>query len=282
MKVTLEQIKQHPANFMYLWADEQKFLRYINPKYAKIIAAKKENQKKLLYLSCGENDAVYNEWLNTIDQAFVDAYNMHPYEALVVLAQGGQVAGKNWEEGVFGVGAVTEFAIRIDDQAVTVDPATGHIFLGGQDITDTNKTVYANIKNQTVAYQLFSTEQSGFIFMSQYIKTTKKYRAQSYADGQYTYNARTGNEINASDNADIWGAILLSIEKVIEWIISLFGGNTNTTPLSPANTLPSQTEDGFVQEAGLGSAGMIALALVAGGTLLMTAKGKKTLFKNSK
>jgi hypothetical protein len=117
--------------------------------------------------------------------------------------------------------------------------------------------------------------------MSQYNKIKKKYYAKSYADGQYTYSARNGSEISASQSGDIWGAVLLSLEQFMNWLLSLFTGNTtNKEMINANNTLPNQKADGFVQEAGMGEAGMILLALAAGGALLAGGvKGKKNKAK---
>ena len=117
--------------------------------------------------------------------------------------------------------------------------------------------------------------------MSQYNRITKKYYAQSYStnDGKtYNYN---GNEQDASDNGTVWEGIILNLATFIEWLLSLFGLNTNsaTQTLTAENTLPSQTADGFVVEAGFGEAGAILLALAAGGAIL--SGGLKTK-KNSK
>ena len=72
------------------------------------------------------------------------------------------------------------------------------------------------------------------------------------------------------------------LEKFVEWIISLFVKDEDKKePISAANTLPSQTGDGFVQTAGMSTGAKIALALVAGGALLYgtTPSGKKTMGK---
>lgn len=265
MELTIQQACQNPGNFMYIWADEKKFLQYIDKTHAAVIRSKKANQNKLLTLSAQKYNHTQKEYTDAIRAAFVEAYGMTPAEALVVLAQGGTVAGKNWNEGVYGIGALNVATFTGHD-GVSVRPEDGHILNNGVDVTDTTKTVYTTIKKQAVPYQLFATI-GDITYMSQYNKTLKKYYAQSYSNANGQYSARTGNEINASDNADIWGAILSSFEKFLSWLISLFGGTTTQT-LSAANTLPNQTTDGFVQEAGMSDAVKIALALAVGGALL--------------
>ena len=280
MELTIQQACAHSADFMYLWADEDKFLRYIKAKYANEIRRKKANQKKLILLSADKYGKKYEDYTSAIRSAFIEQWGKTPAEALVILAQGGKIAGKNWEEGVYGIGAIrTDFnGYAIDDQPVKVDTTTGHIFLGSQDITDESKTVYDTIKGQVIPYHLFSTQQGTIVFMSQYNKTAKKYQAQSYADGQYTYSARNGSEITASDNADVWGSIQLSLQTFIDWILSLFGGSSEKEQISAENTLPNQTKDGFVSAGDGGiveAGGGILLALAAAGLIVSGMKKKK-------
>ena len=275
IELTIAQACKNPQNFMYVWADEQEFLSRINPKYAAIIRGKKANQNKLLRLSAEKYNTTYDEYTTAIRQAFIDAYGMTPAAALVALAQGKTVAGKNWAEGVFGIGSTSTTFYGNPD--LTVNTSNGHILKNGVDVTDTSKTVYENIKGVATPYQLFYVDTTGASYMSQYNKTLKKYYAQSYTDPNLgiTCSAKSGKQMSASDSATIWETVILSIQTFIDWLISLFGGNSNKDLITSANTLPDQKTDGFVQEAGFGEAGLIVLALVAGGTLLATGSLKK-------
>lgn len=269
-ELTIEQACTSPANFMYVWADEDKFLKYIPTKHASVIRGKKANQNKLLALSAEKYNKTVKDYTDAIRQAFINTYDMTPANALIVLAQGGTVAGKNWEEGVYGIGAVLTFSGHSD---ITVREADGHILQSGVDKTDASKTVYSQVGGKAVAYQLFATIDN-ITYMSQYNKTTKKYRAQSYSTADGFFSARTGNQINSADSADIWGSIVLAVEKFIEWIVSLFGSGKQT--INAENTLPNQQSDGFVQTGGMSEASGILLALAAGGFLLAGGlKGKK-------
>ena len=278
VELTIKQACKQSANFMYIWADEQQFLNYIKKKYASVIRTKKANQKKLLMLSADKYGKTYEQYTTAIREAFIETYGMTPAEALVILAQGGQVAGKNWAEGVYGIGAiyVNTFANHAD---ITVRESDGHILQNGVDVTDTSKTVYTSVNKQAVAYQLFATIDS-VTYMSQYNKLKKKYYANSYSTAEGTYSARTGNTINASDGADIWGTIISSIQTFVNWLLSLFGVSSSERELiSAENTLPNQTADGFVQDAGMSEAGGIFLALAAASVLFAGGLKKKKSVK---
>lgn len=263
IELTVQQACTNPQNFMYLWADEQKFLPYIQQEYASVIRVKKKNQIKLLKLSAEKTGASFDTYVTSIRAAFIETYDMTPEEALVILAQGGQVAGKNWSEGVYGIGAVVTFSGHND---ITVRDTDGHILKNGADITDESKTVFATVNKKTVAYQLFATDND-ITYMSQLNKVTKKYKAQSFSNAEGTYSARTGSSLNASDQADIWGAVLASLDKFLSWLLSIFAGDTTRQTLNATNTLPDQKADGFVNEAGM-DATTIALLLGGGAVLI--------------
>ena len=261
--MTIKDACSTPANFMYLWASEKDFLRYIPKKYADIIRVKKANQLKIVNIIADYKEDVVKNYKEQIKQAFVDAYDMRPEEALVILAQGGTVAGKNWSEGVYGVGVLYPTTFAGTD--ISVRPNDGYFERNGKILPgNEDKNVYATINKKTVVYQRFyEDDTNGVTYMSQYNKTTKKYYAKSYSNANGTFSARNGAEIKASDGADLWGTILGYLDKFLNWLITLFGG-TDRQLLSAENTIPSQTQDGFVQEAGMGEAGMILVALAAG------------------
>ena len=290
IELTLDQARQHPSAFMYVWATD-KFLNKIDPKYAKVIRVKRANQKKVLMLSADRYLGGYDkvqQYYDVIKTAFVDTYGLTPYEALIILAQGGEVAGKNWSEGVYGIGSTNTFGKQINGQTVTVDTKTGHILLGGEDVTDPDTIVYAEVgvgsKKRTVEYQLFSRTLDGYVFQSQYSNITKSYSAKRYSDADgKVYNA-SGKETGNTDSASIWGDITLNwdwLKNILNWILSIFGVpsipelDTNTETLSASNTLPNQKADGFVSEAGTSETGVILLCAAAAGWLLMGKKGKK-------
>lgn len=264
-ELTIEQACQHPADFMYIWADDQKFLPYIPKKYADIIRGKRANQRKILALSAEKFGTTEQAYTDAIREAFIDIYDHTPAEALIILAQGGSIAGKNWSEGVFGIGAVLSFS---NNPNILVDAKTGHIFNGGTDITDESKTVYGSVKGQVWPIQ-YVAQLDGITYMSNYNKVTKKYAAYTWSNAEGTYNAKSGSAFSPSQSSDIWGAIIASLDKFLNWLLQLFTG-TSVETITAENTLPSQTNDGFVstEDGGFIEAGGILLALAAGGALI--------------
>lgn len=291
VELTIDQACQHPANFMYIWVSDE-FLKAIPRKYALVIAQKRLHQRKVLWLSAEKYGTTQEAYRDAIYKAFIEAYDMKPAEALVVLAQGGEVAGKNWEKGVYGIGALHSGTFAGHDD-ILVRESDGHILKNGNDITDTSRTKYGNINGQVAPYQLFATDEDGTIYMSQYYKTYKKYYAQSYstADGQ-KHSAKSGSILSSADGASIWGNIQEGwswFQNILNWILSIFGiklpplpGSTASETatqqkeqLSVENTLPDQNADGFCTgEAGMDPA--VAIALLGGAALVAYgAIGKK-------
>ena len=264
-ELTISQACQHPADFMYIWADDKAFLPYIPQKYADIIRGKRANQRKILALSAEKFGTTEQAYTDAIREAFIETYDHTPAEALVILAQGGSIAGKNWSEGVFGIGAVLSFS---NNPNILVDAKSGHIFNGGTDITDETLTRYASVKGQVFPVQ-YGAQLDSVTYVSKYNKTTKKYAAYTWSNAEGTYNAKSGSLFDATQSSDIWTAIVQSLDKFINWLLQLFTG-TSVETITAENTLPSQTADGFVskEEGGFAEAGGILLALAAGGALI--------------
>ena len=133
-----------------------------------------------------------------------------------------------------------------------------------------------------------TANDGGMQFSSLFDQKKGKYYASTYKDNfsGESYNAN-GTPVTNTDAASIWENINFTIDNVWEMIkklLAAFGIKINEETqetITPANTFPSQTADGYhTQEAGMSTAGIIALAAVAGGALLYGGfkpkKGKKS------
>lgn len=274
VELTIEQAKKAPANFMYVWADEQQFLSHIDKNSAAIIRAKKANQNKVLKLSADKYGSTVSAYTEAIRSAFIEYYGMTPAQALVTLANGGEVAGKNWAQGVYGIGAVKRSNFYQNGN-VTVDEKTGHIFYNGNDVTSTSGIVYGRVKKDNAFPISYSAVIEGNTYTSQYSKTAKKYYAGSYATADGVKQNADGVTITASDSASVWESVLLSLEQFVQWIVSLFSGSSKTETINAGNTLPSQ-EDGFVTSGVSESSGILVAAIAAGMLLLGSDQDKKS------
>lgn len=273
--LTIDQARENSQNFMYIFAPKE-FLAAIPRKYANIIRMKAGNQKILLDRSARKNSSTYAEYESAVRDGFIATYGMTPIDALIKLANGENVAGKNWKAGVFGVGALPDkfTGAEVNGETPRVDPETGHIYIGSRDITDTSKTIRKDVAGSAIPFQLFS-EDDVFVFMSQYDEGSGKFYAASYEDPEGKKHSAKGTVISSSDSGTIWENVFFSLNKFLDWLLSLFGYNEKET-INKDNTLPNQKTDGFVYESGIGEMGLILLATAAGGLLLASSgKGKK-------
>lgn len=278
-ELTLDQARKNSASFLYIFATDE-YLKYIPAKYAKVIRGKRANQQKLLMLSAEEylgSANNYSTYKNAVLEGFKETYGMTPTEALVKLALGENVAGKNWSEGVYGIGAVD--VAQFYGTNITVDPETGHIYKDGVDRTDTTLTICNNFggKIGTIPFQLFANIDS-VTYISEYKRKKKKYFAKSYSNASGKYSAANGATIKETDAGSVFENIQLGTWDFLDFLkqlLAFFGinyGNSSKTKevelINDENTLPNQQADGYVQDVPPLNASAI-LAAVAAGALII-------------
>lgn len=271
VELTIEQAKKAPQNFLYIYASDQ-FLAKLDNKTASVLRSKAANQRKVLVLSADKYKTTYKAYTDAIRSAFIGYYGMTPAKALVTLANGGEVAGKNWAKGVYGIGAVKRNDFQ-QNSGVTVDEKTGHIYYNGSDVTASDGVVYGNVRGKTFPTN-YSAIIDGNTYTSQYNKVAKKYYAGSYSTSDGTMQNANGKTIDASDSSSVWENIILGLSEFITWLISLFKKDSDVELISASNTLPSQS-DGFVTaSSGVSVSNSILIAAIAVGALLFGTKSK--------
>lgn len=280
--LSTQNVKSHPEDYLYIFASDE-FLNYLDVRSRMIIKQKRANQNKVIAL-CAKNASVdVSVYTDAIRQGFIDIYGITPAEILVKLASGETVAGKNWSEGVYGVGAITkmvQFTQKTPGGSTVSVGTDGKFYLNG-DTTPENGTYDATIyrngcPNGIGGYTL--SDGDGGTYASAYSKTKKMYYASSYtAKSGEKYNP-DGSAMGAAFSSDIWESILGFLDKFSQWLLSLFNMDTKNTLANPKNVAPSQVTDGFAtEEAGLGTWGLALLASAAVGVMLWGdgLKGKK-------
>ena len=105
-KVTISQIKKNPAEFLYLFAIDS-FLDKIDSKSAAIIRGKRTRQAKILKVACVEEGKQYATVVKELNDILISDFGHSGAECLKILADGGEIAGKNWSKGIYGIGATT-------------------------------------------------------------------------------------------------------------------------------------------------------------------------------
>ena len=269
-KKTLSDIKKCPIDYLYLWASDE-FISKLGSK-ARIIKQKKYNQYQALWktvvmnnesASADELQELYQQWTSEIASAIKDTYGYTPGEILVRLAMGQEVAGKNFKNGVYGVGD-TPTTSFVQNSSVQVNPLTGVVMQNGLPMQ--NQTAVYGTDGSVIGY---STQVGGEQYQSYFVGGLYNALSFSNADGVQYANGGAFNASNASfwQNANNYMPI---INSVLSWLTSIVNSFfPNRTVLTPENTVPVQTE--WVEpedNTGLWIAGGFAVV----GALLLTMK----------
>lgn len=223
-----------PQNSLYIFADEQKFISKLGNKAA-IVRKKKAMQQRLITTVAVDDGVTPSEAMAQIRNSFENIFGMSPESALVKLANGETVAGKNWAQGVYGIGKTdaTAFTTKSGTGAVTINPSNGQIMVNGSPVSSlvTDYTYKGVGKNKTVIPNAYSyTDANGNCYIAQYNKITGKYYACSVTDSTGKKVDANGVAMTAGDTSSIWVSVIGAIQQVIQWIVNLFaGGETLVT-----------------------------------------------------
>lgn len=242
-KKTLSDILKCPVDFIYLWASDA-FISQLGSK-ANIIRQKKYNQYQTLWKTVVDNTknsdnytTEYNSWVKQIGSAIEDVYGMTPATILKKLAMGEQVLGKNWDQGVYGGIGRTKVSF---DQApnVTVDANTGKILRDGVELP--GQTAIYGADGTVGGYSCLT----GDVQFQSAMGTEGYFGSYSYSKGNGTIQTPNGDAFDSTkgsfwQNAENYMPI---VDNVLNWLMSLVDSQlANRTVLTPANTVPKQTE----------------------------------------
>lgn len=230
-KQILTNILKCPADFIYLFASDS-FISRLSGQYRTTVYRKNVLQRKYINTCAVDAGSTFQSWRDQIGEAFLTTYGISAQEALNRLAAGENVAGKNWKEGVYGIGA-TRYEAFTQNQSVTVDASTGKLKVGGSEVA--GQTAVYSGAGKVVGY---SAVIDGATYQSS--KHGNQYYAGTYstADGAFnadgtTYNAQNSESIFQSITA--WSPL---IQQLVQWIMSLF----NLQAIQPAQVTAQQSD----------------------------------------
>ena len=273
-EIPLSEAKLHPATFLYVFVTNE-FLNSVDAKHREIIRSKGFNELKLMQLSADKYGVDLNTYKEGVKEAFTDMYGMHPYKALLKLAVGETIAGKNWNEGIYGVGSLLRN--YNDGKGVTVTK-DGQFKKNGTLIPeDQTKVEYANSDGTGILYKRYYTDpDTNTTYALRYHKASKQYYADSYSLEDGNVYSPGGLHLEGADGSSMWGNVILNfINAVLNWFLQLFGITTEKEQLTAENTLPAQVEDGFASVEPLISGSTMLMLMAAGGVLLYGSTQKK-------
>lgn len=261
-KVTIAHLLETPADYLYIFA-ETEFLARLSARRRAVISSKKAIQRKYVNTVAVDNGSTLSAVKRQLYDRLKEVYGMTPAQMLVKLAMGENVAGKDWDEGVYGVGAVKTTAF-VQDASVTVDNATGKLLHDGVEIAG-QIPVYKSRKGKSYisgwSATLDGKQYSSAIDEKAYRKGDTFYYSSTYGTGD-TVQWADGSAYDPAAGGSVWENILSfmpMLGKFLTWIASLFGIQTMTA----TEVAPAQVE--FLDDTGpsLASVGLLAVAALA-------------------
>lgn len=263
----LERLQKSPIDFLYIFITD-KYLKlikqYIGKQAYSTIKSKSANQIRLLSTWAVDDKSSYEVYRDKVATLIQQQYGMTPGAILLDLLSGKPVAGKDWKNGVYGIGAtpLTTFTQNTD---LKVNPSTGALTFKGQELDYSYPTIQ---DRQTVG---FTYSLGGNTYTTKYNTATGQWYANTYGSAD-TMQFADGSTYTASKGSSVWETISTAmplIQKLLNWILSLFG--SGKTLISSENTLPSQeefmTDDTQPNIAGFSIVGAILLGSVLLGTM---------------
>lgn len=290
-----EVIKKEAANMLYLYIPDNVITRRNFGRYVNIIADKKRKQYQFLNGNCVVRNIDISEFIGDLDsngnlvsgtglipQTIAATYAPLPHpntgvsqaatpsSIIYQLAQGNEVNGINWSEGIFGLG-IGEVADNFGNFVlgkgntgdVTFDSATGMVKKNGKVVGDIPVPIYNKRGNTTYS---FTDKESGITYTTQYNKRKKVWTALSASDGTNTINP-SGEAITQMDG-EMWTNIL-NMSMVIMEQLADFASNfaASLTGVTSNEALsPIQVADGWYEPES--NSGVTTAALLGGGLLL--------------
>lgn len=277
-----EKLKGAATNLIYAWISEVNLKYCGTAKAIAIITKKRAYQLEFMRNIANQAGGNYDEVRDYVEQCIIDIYGMTPSEVVYRLAQGQTVRGKNWSEGVFGIGATPKLTFP-DSSGYKVSADTGEIMdASGKVLGSADTAMYAD--NGTLYG--YCVQKDGAWYASRYNPSTNLYEAYETTskDGVIT-QVSTGKTYTdpstvATENT-IWenaGLLVPFLNQLLKAILALFNVKTVTTDDIKINQVQDEwvaQEQGKTSTASLPLLGGIALLGIIGMSKQENKKGKK-------
>ncbi len=262
-------IKNASTDLIYAYLSESAITKYFPTKYAKIVSAKRTKQIQFMNQTARAGNVELSEVSDIAWNAIIETYGFTPHEVLEKLMKGETVRGKNWKEGVFGVGATETNSFSGTNITVGKDEkGNPHFFKGGNIVYDSNMDViFGTVGTETDVVSIMQ-KIDGTLYSADLINGN--WVSADFQKGGKMYKASDGLEVEIGtaikDSSNVWknGTAVVSIVNVIlAWILDLF----NIKTVTGDDIKISQTRDGFVTNTSTSNAGggIISWLLLLGG-----------------
>lgn len=280
--VTVDDILKNSIAYLYIFRNftipgtTETYLQWLGQKTAYIIDGKGKNQEQLVKNVAKDSKLTETELYEKIRAKIEEEYGMGPYEILMRLALGETIAGKNFVQGTYGIGAV---APNVAPAGCTVDPSTGKI-ISNTNFIKTQYPLWGNVEVngvKTTALLGYTAVNNGTTITSAFNPTQNKY--QLYSVGSETAQQKAdGTAFNNSQSSNIWatmGTYLPFIGMILQLLMGLLTGFKNINSswgtsglLGGYTTYPCQ-KDYLDTDEGMTTSDLLLLAAAAGAVYLI-------------
>lgn len=289
-------ILEEPIAFLYIFIDDFDemgipFLAMLDEKHRSIISSKAYNQKVMcrnVYMD-EHNDSTegLQDFREQIKNKIIDQYGMFPTEILLRLANGENVAGKDWNGGTYGVGEsnnkyyknfsmVTNSGQDLSKISVNND---GTLLFGRGSLNPTN-IIYGSDGNP-ISYQY---DYKGLSLTTQLVNGN--WYAGTVGSKNKQWNA-DGTKFSSVTASSIWQSIATYLPYVglllslLSWLFSSFKGNSLSSGnlFNTSNTFPNQRVDWSYfgdDDEGMTTSDLLLLAAAAGAVYLIASNEEET------
>lgn len=287
-----ELIGKESANMLYCFIETNELTRRNFGKYLPNIIAKRNQQLGFIKSNCVvrnvSESSIYEKIKKNISEIYAPLPNPNtgileaakPKSIIYQLAQGNDVNGINWSEGIYGCGigktydGFGSYDLGTGNTGdVTFDPTTGSVTKNGTVLSST--TTYSKTGNTSKSYQDPTT---GITYTTKYNKRKGVWSAVSASDGTNTINPE-GKLLSQMDG-QMWTNVLDISMTILSQLSDLAGNFASyLSGVDPNAALsPVQVDDGWYEpesNSGLTTAALIGGGLLVGGVVLSQNKSKK-------
>ena len=247
-----QQLYNSATNLIYAWI-AKKDLAYFPQPYRDIITRKRAYQLRFMTTIAQQAGDAYSEVTKFVQDSIIQIYGMTPAQVIYKLAAGETVGGKNWKQGIYGIGFTPSTVYS--NTAYTVNPDTGDVLLNGKVVTKKKKNntyctayTYGNDGNKIgkgdvyLEGKTYYDKKTNKTYSTTLNDETGKYMVGLESDGNITI-ASDGTEVppdksSLFENSQV---LVTFFTKLFELITNLFKIDT----VSSSDIQINQVEDGF-------------------------------------
>lgn len=287
--VTVDDILKNSIAYLYIFRNftipgtTETYLQWLGQKTAYIIDGKGKNQEQLVKNVAKDSKLTETELYEKIRAKIEEEYGMGPYEILMRLALGETIAGKNFVQGTYGIGALAPIT---DLKSQTIIPSSTYSLANYNVATGRFNNNYGNV----LATPIVGKRPDGRYGITGYTSVfDDKYTVTSSLNANGLYNITSvgsetaqqkadGTAFNNSQSSNIWatmGTYLPFIGMILQLLMGLLTGFKNINSswgtsglLGGYTTYPCQ-KDYLDTDEGMTTSDLLLLAAAAGAVYLI-------------